>query len=70
VTTLVNSNDNSKNKKGRSKRAQVLVNCLSLAIENFITKSEDIEPTDLDLKEKLYNKIENLKTIKNVMIKN
>src|SRR5204862_5402709 len=42
VTTLVNTKGPSKKKKGRSKRAQILVAAVEKATEHFIAKGEEI----------------------------
>ncbi|CAG7819895.1 unnamed protein product [Allacma fusca] len=53
VTTLVNTKGPSKKKKGRSKRAHVLVAAVEKATENFIEKGEQIAHENPDIKQEM-----------------
>lgn len=53
VTTLVNTKGPSKKKKGRSKRAHVLVAAVERATENFIKKGEEIATENPDIHQEM-----------------
>ena len=53
MTTLVNTKGPSKKKKGRSKRAHVLVAAVEKATENFIEKGEQIAHENPDIKQEM-----------------
>ncbi|CAG9759441.1 unnamed protein product [Ceutorhynchus assimilis] len=53
VTTLVNTNGPSKKKKGKSKRANALVQTVEKATENFIEKGEQIAYENPDITEEM-----------------
>jgi len=53
VTTLVNTKGPSKKKKGRSKRAHVLVAAVEKATENFIERGEQIAVENPDIKQEM-----------------
>ncbi|KAF4518275.1 hypothetical protein B566_EDAN005843 [Ephemera danica] len=53
VTTLVSTKGPSKKKKGRSKRAHVLVAAVEKATENFIKKGEQIAYENPDIKQEI-----------------
>ncbi|XP_021961415.1 catenin alpha [Folsomia candida] len=53
VTTLVNTKGPSKKKKGRSKRAHILVAAVEKATENFIERGEQIAHENPDIKQEM-----------------
>lgn len=53
VTTLVNTNGPSKKKKGKSKRANALVQTVEKATENFIEKGEQIAYENPDITQEM-----------------
>jgi catenin alpha len=53
VTTLVNTKGSSKKKKGRSKRAHVLVAAVEKATTNFIEKGEQIAYENPDIQQEM-----------------
>jgi catenin alpha len=61
VTTLVNTKGPSKKKKGRSKRAHVLVAAVEKATENFILKGEEIALENPDIKMEMLSAVEEVK---------
>lgn len=66
VTTLVNTKGPSKKKKGRSKRAHVLVAAVEKATENFIERGEMIAYENPDIKSEMLSAVEEVrKTGKN-----
>jgi hypothetical protein len=61
VTTLVNTKGPSKKKKGRSKRAHVLVAAVEKATENFIEKGELIAYENPDIKQEMLSAVEEVR---------
>lgn len=61
VTTLVNTKGPSKKKKGRSKRAHVLVAAVKKATENFIEKGEQIAYENPDIKQEMLSAVEEVR---------
>ncbi|XKL59113.1 hypothetical protein PGB90_000129 [Kerria lacca] len=61
VTTLVNTKGPSKKKKGRSKRAHVLVAAVEKATENFIEKGEQIAYENPDIKQEMLSAVEEVR---------
>ncbi|XP_039282476.1 catenin alpha isoform X4 [Nilaparvata lugens] len=61
VTTLVNTKGPSKKKKGRSKRAHVLVAAVEKATENFIEKGEIIAYENPDIKQEMLSAVEEVR---------
>ncbi|XP_065218561.1 catenin alpha isoform X1 [Planococcus citri] len=61
VTTLVNTKGPSKKKKGRSKRAHVLVAAVEKATENFIEKGEQIAYENPDIKREMLDAVEEVR---------
>jgi len=61
VTTLVNTKGPSKKKKGRSKRAHVLVAAVEKATENFILKGEEIALENPDIKSEMLSAVEEVR---------
>nr|XP_018896705.1 PREDICTED: catenin alpha isoform X2 [Bemisia tabaci] len=61
VTTLVNTKGPSKKKKGRSKRAHVLVAAVEKATENFIEKGEQIAYENPDIKQEMLAAVEEVR---------
>ncbi|XP_014261083.1 catenin alpha isoform X6 [Cimex lectularius] len=61
VTTLVNTKGPSKKKKGRSKRAHVLVAAVEKATENFIEKGEMIAYENPDIKQEMLSAVEEVR---------
>ncbi len=57
MTTLVNTKGPSKKKKGRSKRAHVLVAAVEKATENFIERGEQIAVENPDIKQVCENNL-------------
>lgn len=61
VTTLVNTKGPSKKKKGRSKRAHVLVAAVEKATENFIEKGEQIAYENPDIKQEMLSAVDEVR---------
>ncbi|XP_046385725.1 catenin alpha isoform X1 [Ischnura elegans] len=61
VTTLVSTKGPSKKKKGRSKRAHVLVAAVEKATENFIEKGELIAYENPDIKQEMLSAVEEVR---------
>lgn len=61
MTTLVNTKGPSKKKKGRSKRAHVLVAAVEKATENFIEKGELIAYENPDIKQEMLSAVEEVR---------
>uniref|UniRef100_A0A8D9BSI9 Catenin alpha n=1 Tax=Cacopsylla melanoneura TaxID=428564 RepID=A0A8D9BSI9_9HEMI len=61
VTTLVNTKGPSKKKKGRSKRAHVLVAAVEKATENFIERGEQIAYENPDIKQEMLSAVEEVR---------
>lgn len=61
VTTLVNTKGPSKKKKGRSKRAHVLVAAVEKATENFIERGEMIAYENPDIKSEMLSAVEEVR---------
>nr|CAD7425868.1 unnamed protein product [Timema monikensis] len=61
VTTLVNTKGPSKKKKGRSKRAHVLVAAVEKATENFIERGEMIAYENPDIKQEMLSAVEEVR---------
>lgn len=61
VTTLVNTKGPSKKKKGRSKRAHVLVAAVEKATENFIEKGEEIANENPDIHQEMMAAVEEVR---------
>ncbi|KAK3931570.1 Catenin alpha [Frankliniella fusca] len=61
VTTLVNTKGPSKKKKGRSKRALVLVAAVEKATENFIERGEMIAYENPDIKSEMLSAVEEVR---------
>ncbi|PRD31971.1 UNVERIFIED_CONTAM: alpha-Cat [Trichonephila clavipes] len=69
VTTLVNTKGPSKKKKGRSKRAHILVAAVEKATENFITKGEEIARENPDIQPEMLLAVDEVKKTGEVMSK-
>ncbi|RWS29245.1 alpha-catenin-like protein [Leptotrombidium deliense] len=67
VTTLVNTKGPSKKKKGRSKRAHILVAAVEKATENFIIKGEEIANENPDIKSEMTVAVDEVKKTGEVM---
>ncbi|XP_050434702.1 catenin alpha isoform X2 [Adelges cooleyi] len=61
VTTLVNTKGTSRKKKGRSKRAHVLVAAVEKATENFIEVGEQIAYENPDIKQEMLAAVEEVR---------
>jgi len=61
VTTLVNTKGTSRKKKGRSKRAHVLVAAVEKATENFIEVGEQIAFENPDIKQEMLAAVEEVR---------
>ncbi|XP_047499525.1 catenin alpha-like isoform X5 [Penaeus chinensis] len=61
VTTLVNTKGPSKKKKGRSKRAHVLVAAVEAATRNFIERGEEIAYENPDIKGEMLGAVEEVR---------
>merc|ERR1719187_1230432 len=61
VTTLVNTKGPSKKKKGRSKRAHVLVAAVEAATRNFIERGEEIAYENPDIKVEMLAAVEEVR---------
>ena len=61
MTTLVNSKGPSKKKKGRSKRAHVLVAAVEAATNNFIERGQEIAYENPDIKVEMLNAVEEVR---------
>lgn len=69
VTTLVNTKGPSKKKKGRSKRAHILVAAVEKATENFILKGEEIAHENPDICQEMLAAVEEVRKTGDVMSK-
>ncbi|RWS14752.1 alpha-catenin-like protein [Dinothrombium tinctorium] len=69
VTTLVNTKGPSKKKKGRSKRAHILVAAVEKATENFIIKGEEIANENPDIKPEMIAAVDEVKKTGEAMSK-
>lgn len=69
VTTLVNTKGPSKKKKGRSKRAHILVAAVEKATENFITKGEEIAQENPDIQPEMLLAVDEVRKTGEVMSK-
>ncbi|XP_064465746.1 catenin alpha-like [Ornithodoros turicata] len=69
VTTLVNTKGPSKKKKGRSKRAHVLVAAVERATENFIKKGEEIANENPDIHQEMMAAVEEVRKTGEAMSK-
>lgn len=69
VTTLVNTKGPSKKKKGRSKRAHILVAAVEKATENFITKGEEIAQENPDIQPEMILAVDEVRKTGEVMSK-
>lgn len=58
---MVNTKGPSKKKKGRSKRAHVLVAAVEKATENFIQKGEQIAYENPDIKREMLDAVEEVR---------
>ncbi|XP_065579492.1 catenin alpha-like isoform X2 [Artemia franciscana] len=67
VTTLVNSKGPSKKKKGRSKRAHILVAAVEKATQNFIERGEQIAYENPDIKQEMLVAVEEVRKTGEVM---
>ncbi|KAH9426968.1 Catenin alpha-1 [Dermatophagoides pteronyssinus] len=67
VTTLVNTKGPSKKKKGRSKRAHVLVAAVEKATENFIIRGEEIALENPDIKMDMLGAVEEVRKAGEIM---
>lgn len=67
VTTLVNTKGPSKKKKGRSKRAHVLVAAVEKATENFIVRGEEIALENPDIKMDMLGAVEEVRKAGKIM---
>ncbi|XP_076372285.1 catenin alpha-like [Tachypleus tridentatus] len=67
VTTLVNTKGPSKKKKGRSKRAHVLVAAVEKATENFIQQGQDIATENPDIQHEMMSAVEEVQKTGEVM---
>lgn len=61
MTTLVNTKGTSRKKKGRSKRAHVLVAAVEKATENFIEVGEQIAYENPDIKQEMLAAVEEVR---------
>ena len=61
VTTLVNTKGPSRKKKGRSKRAHVLVAAVEAATANFIQRGEEIAFKNPDIKVEMLAAVEDVR---------
>jgi len=68
VTTLVNTKGTSRKKKGRSKRAHVLVAAVEKATENFIEVGEQIAFENPDIKQEMLAAVEEVRKTGNFKI--
>ncbi|KAI2803188.1 hypothetical protein RDWZM_001318 [Blomia tropicalis] len=69
VTTLVNTKGPSNKKKGRSKRAHVLVAAVEKATENFIVRGEEIALENADIKVEMLGAVEEVRKAGDIMSK-
>ncbi|KFM61488.1 Catenin alpha, partial [Stegodyphus mimosarum] len=69
VTTLVNTKGPSKKKKGRSKRAHILVAAVEKATENFITKGEEIARENPDIQPEMLLAVDEVRKTGEIMSK-
>ncbi|KAL1423334.1 hypothetical protein MTO96_021306 [Rhipicephalus appendiculatus] len=69
VTTLVNTKGPSKKKKGRSKRAHVLVAAVERATENFIKKGEEIATENPDIHQEMMAAVDEVRKTGEAMSK-
>ncbi|XP_055306699.1 catenin alpha isoform X1 [Sitodiplosis mosellana] len=67
VTTLVNTKGPSKKKKGKSKRASVLVLAVEKATENFIERGEQIANENPDIKQEMLTAVEEVRKTGEIM---
>lgn len=65
---MVNTKGPSKKKKGRSKRAHVLVAAVEKATENFIEKGEQIAYENPDIKQEMLSAVEEVRKTGNFCI--
>ena len=68
VTTLVNTKGPSKKKKGRSKRAHVLVGAVEAATTNFIERGHEIAYENPDIKVEMLGAVEEVRKTGNVIL--
>lgn len=61
VTTLVNTKGPSQKKKGRSKKAQVLVAAVTKSVEHFIVKGEEIALENPEIKNEMLAAVEEVR---------
>ena len=61
VTTLVNTKGPSQKKKGRSKKAQVLVAAVTKSVEHFIIKGEEIALENPEIKNEMLAAVEEVR---------
>lgn len=69
VTTLVNTKGPSKKKKGRSKRAHILVAAVEKATDNFISKGEEIARENPDIQPEMLVAVDEVRKTGEVMSK-
>ena len=69
MTTLVNTKGPSNKKKGRSKRAHVLVAAVEKATENFIVRGEEIALENADIKVEMLGAVEEVRKAGDIMSK-
>lgn len=69
VTTLVNTKGPSKKKKGRSKRAHILVAAVEKATDNFISKGEEIARENPDIQPEMLLAVDEVRKTGEVMSK-
>ncbi|XP_031617789.1 catenin alpha isoform X2 [Contarinia nasturtii] len=67
VTTLVNTKGPSKKKKGKSKRASVLVLAVEKATENFIERGEQIANENPDIKQEMLTAVDEVRKTGDIM---
>ncbi|XP_022254960.1 catenin alpha-like [Limulus polyphemus] len=67
VTTLVNTKGPSKKKKGRSKRAHILVAAVEKANENFIQQGQDIARENPDIQHEMLSAVEEVQKTGEIM---
>lgn len=67
MTTLVNTKGPSKKKKGRSKRAHVLVAAVEKATENFIVRGEEIAMENPDAKSEMLSAVDEVRKAGTIM---
>ncbi|KAF7490517.1 Catenin alpha [Sarcoptes scabiei] len=67
VTTLVNTKGPSKKKKGRSKRAHVLVAAVEQATQNFILRGEEIAMENPDIKVDMLGAVDEVRKAGDIM---